>query len=369
MLDILSADSTTELTQTWERILGRRPIGPGENFFLLGGDRPLADSLFAEIEAATSRAIPSAAIDYAPTIASLSALLNRPQPPAYVPLVLMKPGSQEPPVFVVHGLGGSIGELYALVHHINTSCPIYGIEGQGIDGLEEPLDRIEDMAALYLGAIEKAQPDGPYLLIGYSLGGLIALEMAQRLFSAGKNVALLTMVDGITDVSCLSASQRLDLAQKRLQFHMREMWKLPFPGPVRYVTRKARIRLGISPGPEAKERDRAAARPLSFAYAWQSVAEKAYAAVAAYRPSIYRGTIRYVAADTESFFLPCNPASVWKRLAAQLEVETAPGDHEDLIRGGAAALGAILTRHIREAVVSLHPTAGRPLPDLMKPGE
>lgn len=333
----------------WENIFGRHPAGLDQNFFLLGGDRALADSFFCEIEDVTGRIVPSAMIDYAPTIASLSTLLSESELPAYFPLIRMKHGGAASPVFLVHGLGGSIGELYRFVSHLDVPNAIYGIEGKGVDGREEPLDRVADMAALYLAAIEEVEPRGPYLLIGYSFGGLIAFEMAQQIKAAGKEVALLTMIDANTDAAYMPLDQRLHLAWKRLRFHLREMGDLPFPGSVRYIMRKAGVRLGISPDPQAVERKQASARPLSFEYAWQSVANKAYAAMATYRPNYYNGAIRFVTADTESDFFPRDPAAVWKRLAASIEVERAPGNHEGLIHSGAAALGTILTRHIREA--------------------
>lgn len=290
-------------------------------------------------------------IDYAPTIASLSGLLSQPELPSYSPLILMKPGGN-PPVFLVHGLGGSIGELYGLVSSIGVPNAIYGIEGKGVDGREEPLDRVEDMATLYLDATEKIQPTGPYLLIGYSFGGLIAFEIARRLKASGKEVALLIMIDAMTDFGYMSIGQRLNLAWKRLRFHLGEARKLPFPGPIRYIKRKTCIRLGISPDPQAIERKAASAHPLSFEYAWRSVANKAYIAMAAYRPRYYDGAVRFVTAETESYFLPRDPAAVWRHSTATIEVEKAPGDHLDMIANGAAALGSILAQHIREAVAA-----------------
>ncbi len=86
-------------------------------------------------------------------------------------------------------------DFFQLVKYIQTQRPIYGMQAKGTDGVDEPFDRIEDLAQFYLDAIRKLQPHGPYFLIGYSLGGLVMLEMAQRLIKTGENVALLAMLE------------------------------------------------------------------------------------------------------------------------------------------------------------------------------
>jgi acetoacetyl-CoA synthetase len=112
----------------------------------------LADLLFTEI--AFGRQLPLAAIGYAPTIAALAALLEEPSLPARSPFIQMKPGSEKPPIFIVHGLGGRTAEFYDLVRRIQTEHPIYGIQAKRIDGFEKPLERVEDMARSYLAALQ-----------------------------------------------------------------------------------------------------------------------------------------------------------------------------------------------------------------------
>ena len=146
----------------------------------------------------------------APTVAALAALLENSAKSVLPPLALLKAGSEAPPVFITHGLGGSILEFFALVRHIQSSHPIYGIQAKGTDGLQDPLDRIEEMAEFYLDAIREVQPRGPYLLIGYSLGGLVTLEMAQRLSARGEKVALLAMLDAYPFRNYLPFPQRVE---------------------------------------------------------------------------------------------------------------------------------------------------------------
>ena len=195
------------LTAIWQRVLLRPHIDVDDNFFDRGGDPSLANELFKEIEQNFRRELSPLVIYCAPTIAALTAVLEEPAPPRFPPLVLLKSGTEEPPVFIAHGLGGNFMEFFQLVKHIRSSHPIYGIQAKGMDGLDEPLDSIEDMAQFHLNAIKELQPRGPYLLVGYSLGGLVTLEMAQRLIQDGEKVELLAMLDSSPHRSHLAPGQ------------------------------------------------------------------------------------------------------------------------------------------------------------------
>ena len=82
-------------------------------------------------------------------------------------------------LFCIHGLGGHVAAFLPLARGLAEERPVYGLQAMGLESGQQPHDRIEDMAAFYLGEIREVQPHGPYLLAGWSMGGLIALEMAQ----------------------------------------------------------------------------------------------------------------------------------------------------------------------------------------------
>src|SRR5580765_4940092 len=96
------------------------------------------------------------------------------------PFVEIRAGELQPPIVIAHGLSGMV-QFSELAKHIRTRHPIYGIQARGVDGVEEPLKSVDEMADYYLQELHLIQPRGRYLLIGYSFGGLVALEMAQRL--------------------------------------------------------------------------------------------------------------------------------------------------------------------------------------------
>ncbi len=96
------------LTPIWQRVLQLSSVGVDDNFFDLGGDSALALELFNEIAQVTGRELPPVMIYQAPTISALAALLEQPTASRVPPLVQLKSGSKEPPVFIAHGLGGSV---------------------------------------------------------------------------------------------------------------------------------------------------------------------------------------------------------------------------------------------------------------------
>jgi acetoacetyl-CoA synthetase len=346
--DVMNAKPTAAtvdgLTQIWQRALQRSLIGPEEKFVDLGGSDPLADSIFAEIAQVCGRELPSATICHAPTIGALAALLEQPALPRFSPFVQLKTGSEKPPILITHGQGGR-ARFSELAKHIRTGHPIYGIEAKGVDGMEDPLDRIEDMAQFYLDALGRVQPQGPYILIGYSFGGLVALEMAQRLRGDRKDIALLVLVDTYPHPRYLSPGQRLRLMAQRARRHLSEMKKMPTRGAFSYFVRGLERRLHVAGvrGHRLPEPSR-----LSFAHTTSRVQETAYVAFGRYRPRFYRGRIKFVRAEGNSYF-PNDPAAVWGKLADEFELETVPGGHLDIVEAEFESLAAVLTRYVRGA--------------------
>jgi thioesterase domain-containing protein len=342
--------STVEtLTQVWERVLRRSPIGPEDNFFDLGGTDPQADALFAEIAQECGRMLPSATICHAPTIAALTALLEKPTLPCFSPFVPLRAGSRKPPILIAHGVGGR-ASFSELAKHIHAGHAIYGIQARGVDGMEEPFESIEDMAQLYLDALNELQPQGPYILLGYSFGGLVALEMAQRLSRDGKEIALLVLMDTYPHPRYFPAGQRLWLAAKKANGHLANMKRMPIGAAFSYLVRGIKRRLG---GAKGHDHGALATEPhrLSFAQTTAHVKESDFRALARYRPRFYEGKIKFVRPETNSY-LPNNPTALWKSLVSELEVETVPGDHLGMVGKHFEKLAAVLTRYVEESGVA-----------------
>jgi acetoacetyl-CoA synthetase len=319
---------TDTLVPIWERVLRLPSIGVDDNFFDLGGDSVLALELFNEISNVCGRELPPVMIYQAPTIAALAPLLEQPMAPRVPPIVLLRPGTQEPSVFITHGLGGSVMDFYQVVKHIRTPRAIYGMQAKGIDGVEPPLDRIEDMAQYSLKAVRKQQPRGPYFLIGYSLGGLVTLEMARQLSADGEKIALLAMLDSYPHMRYLSLGQRARLAvQQTRRASGRLKWRAALSTPYK-------------PASDV---------PLSSTM--RRFRDSAYLALERYQPRFYAGKVNFVRAAIAKDF-PADPAAVWAHLAEKFVVDTVPGDHLEIMTTHYGELAAVLSRYLSEALCS-----------------
>lgn len=183
-----------QLALIWEGLLGVAPISVTDNFFDLGGHSLLAIRMLAKARQQLGRQIPLAALFEQGTIEHLAGIVRLgTDAEAESPLVAIQPRGDRLPFFCVHGIGGGVIDYLHLACHLGTEQPFYGLQATaaGADS------SVEGMASRYLEAVRKVQPGGPYLLGGWSFGGLIAFEMARQFQELGQEVALLALFDSI----------------------------------------------------------------------------------------------------------------------------------------------------------------------------
>lgn len=189
-------DAEAGLAKIWEDILGVSPIGVRDNFFELGGHSLLAVRMMHRAAQRFDKKLPVATLFQAPTIELLAAMFRQTNSaPHWTSLVAIQPGDSRPPFFCIHGAGGVIIRFRELAQHLGPEQPVYGFQAQGLDESLACHTRVEDMAAHYIDEMRSIQPYGPYLVGGYSFGGLIALEMAQQLRNIGERAALVVLFD------------------------------------------------------------------------------------------------------------------------------------------------------------------------------
>jgi thioesterase domain-containing protein len=111
------------------------------------------------------------------------------------PLVAIDPDGTRPPLFLVHPAAGTVDCYLALAHHLDPDQPLYAFQAAGVAGRGEPCDSIETMAARYVEAMRRRQPQGPYRLGGWSLGAIVAFEMVRQLHQDGEEIELLALLD------------------------------------------------------------------------------------------------------------------------------------------------------------------------------
>ena len=200
------------LAGIWEELLGVDRVGVRDSFFDLGGHSLIAVRLFARIEKAYEVDFPISVLFEAPTIESCAALLrdaigdravseptveSSGHRPRYKYLVSMHPRVDAPgtPFFLVAGMFGNVLNLRHLANLVGVERPFYGLQARGLYGDEPPHETFEAMARDYIEELRTVQPEGPYMIGGFSGGGITALEMARQLREAGQKVDLLLLLD------------------------------------------------------------------------------------------------------------------------------------------------------------------------------
>ena len=194
-----------QLVAVWEAVLGVEPVGVQDNFFDLGGHSLLAIRLLARVEEATGHALPLASLFLGGTIADQATRiegkrLEAPEPTpssagVAAPLVPLQRLGARPPFFCVHPAGGIVYCFGELARRMGLDRPFWAFQARGLDGEAAPVDDVPRMARDYVAALREVQPQGPYHLGGWSLGGLVAFEMARQLAEAGEPVATLAIFD------------------------------------------------------------------------------------------------------------------------------------------------------------------------------
>jgi len=223
-----------QLTQIWAEVLSIQSIGVRDNFFELGGHSLLAVRLFAQIKKIFGKDLPLSTLFQAPTVEQQAKTLHQSEWSAtYKSLVKIQSGNSQPPFFVIHAAYSSVVMYYNLARHLDPTQPVYGLQPKGFNEKQLPQTRIEDMAADYIREIRTVQPEGPYFLGGFSMGGMVAFEMAQQLHFSGQKVAVLALFD-----TCSPGWLKPLPIHVRVSRHLSNLSQLKLKEKLTYVQKK-----------------------------------------------------------------------------------------------------------------------------------
>jgi acetoacetyl-CoA synthetase len=323
----------TWLCALWEHHFSFSPISRDDNFFELGGHSLLAARMLTDVQRATGRVLPIATMIVAPTIARLATVLAaEPETRAAdSTLVQMRAGSGRP-LFMVHSITGSVMECLTLAGMLQSERPVYGLQALGLDGDEAPLHSVEKMAKGYVQRMRDVQPNGPYALVGYSFGGLIAFEIAQQLVAAGEKIEMLCLLDTYVHEHCLPFSQWTRHQAGVIADRLRELRSLDGNARLDYMYGKAnaiadRVRMRMGHQAHKAAPDAQGLPPVLL-----RVRESMRVAMTTYKPRRYLGgPIVYVRATIPDPQRP-DPLPVWQRVAKHgLRIMTVDGKHNDLV--------------------------------------
>ena len=186
----------------WKQVLSIESMGIDDDFFDLGGHSLKAVQLMSEIKKQKGINIPLASLIQNSTVRTFAPLLTSEDKSSYWQcLVPIRPKGSKTPLFLIHGAGLNVLLYQSLSHHLHEDRPIYAFQAKGLDGNSEFSNSIEEMADDYIEEIKKIQPNGPYMLLGFSLGGFIAFDMAKKLANNGNEVSFAGVIDSVSSMA------------------------------------------------------------------------------------------------------------------------------------------------------------------------
>ena len=354
----------------WAEVLGLDRVGIHDDFFLQGGNSLLAIDLMSKLRKAFHADLPVRLLFEWPTVAGLAERIHdvcQPQvrlnwsgSAAGRSLTPIQPLGSRQPFYLIPGGVGSDDEflVYArMARHLGMDQPFYGMKARGTNGREKGHTDVVTMAADYLREIRQVQPEGPYLLVGECIGGIVAYEMAQQLLIPGQSVGLLAMLDTwAPPTGEFRLYRRKMMWQNAREFlpiylllragiHLRTLGRLR-PGDWRSFlkskARNARIRVAMELGPRTAARQ-ADGTPVQLPPKrdWHY-----FRTVTRYEPRPYPGAVALLVSEEQH---ARNPTLGWQEwVAGGLQVYPLTGNHHSYIReyvaGAASRLKELLNR-------------------------
>jgi acetoacetyl-CoA synthetase len=265
--------------------------------------------------------------------------------------VMMKPGNDDPPVFMIPGAAGSILQIVPLAAAMMTPRAVYAIKPRGLEQGEAPCEDLAEMADHAVGVITRVRRDGPYLLVGYSAGGLVALEVARRLSASGHDVPLVVLLDTYPSRETWPLRCHVEILVRQVWRALRTLAQLPPRQMVGDVARRVRslflyltasgFRL-VTPPPIVAEGSDVASRRVHLA---------TYNAGEAYRPSRYSGKVVFVQPEFVPNLEPRAPHLVWGQFLSDLMIRRVPGSHLGMLDEGVTAAASVISHCLDEARV------------------
>lgn len=181
------------LCNLWSEMLGVSDVSRSDNFFDLGGSASDASRMIEQMKTVCGTEVSLPELYRAPTVAQLAALTGGRSSRAT--LVPLNTTGANTPFFCIAGVGGLALAFLPLSRLLGPEQPFYGLQAHGIESRGLPDFTLHRTATRYAKAIREVQPHGPYLIGGHSLGGALALMVAQQLSADGEEVALLAIFD------------------------------------------------------------------------------------------------------------------------------------------------------------------------------
>lgn len=348
----------SKLLEVFESVLGTPSIAVTDNFFELGGSSLSAVSVILQVEQMFGLRLSTAALLESPTVEALAAVMRGVPSPYGHQLVGMRTTGAQPPLFCIHPYGGHTTNYVELTRTLGAAQPVYGIQAGGLRGESMPLRRIEEMASDYIELMKSVQPQGPYRLVGHSMGGCIAYEMAQQLNRNGESIALLALLDSRAQNASARPLFRngaygemahrhwlsddavmLGILMPKLSFDWESLHDVDADAHWRHV-RDAAVKQGLLPTGTGEDQ----LRNLL------GVMDANDEALRSYRPVRYAGPVLLVCGE-DGFATQFGESDLgWGALVDELDIVSVPGNHHSIMsRASVPAIALHLKRHSQDA--------------------
>jgi len=315
------------MTQIWEDVLSRRPLSLDDDFFRLGGHSLLGASLLARVERAFQRRLPLASLFLAPTAGKMLELIRkrggRLEPSSVIPL--SGTGAGTPLVLL-----GLQPLFRSFLLHLPMEWPVFAIGNVAADQIPVPF-RLADIAASQVAALNSWRPEGPLILGGWCLDGVLVYEIAQQLRAGGRPLPLVVMFDSYNPRT--EGQSPWLVRGDRLLFHLRNLARLDSSRVLAYgrerwqtlsqdyrsrkwrAEYRQRLREGLGLDPQLRDPE-----------------QIMRVAALDYEPLPYPGAVLLLRPAERPPSQRADAARGWRKLAPRLQVVDVPGNHTSMFR-------------------------------------
>ncbi|MDR3696850.1 amino acid adenylation domain-containing protein [Mucilaginibacter sp.] len=323
------------LADIWAEALNLTRVGIYDNFFQIGGHSLIAVKVMTKIEQKTGKRLPLATLFEHQTVERMAHLISRDGLSiTWDSLVPIKPHGSKTPLYIVHGAGLNVLLFNAVAIGLSPDQPVFGLQAKGLNGIDEPLTTVEDMAAHYVNAIMRRNPEGPYALAGFSMGGVIAFEMARQFSAKGKEVKMLALFDTYIESSTYYDPVLVKIS-KNARFWFKSMLhflKVTSGFKNTVVEKSTLIKRRVLGRYWSLRYGKEHNKPGFFGYAYK-IDKYNTDALKRYRVSPLDIEVEAFKAETRTFYTEDNVNMGWKPYALKgVNIHIVPGEHNTIFK-------------------------------------
>jgi aspartate racemase len=334
-------------------VLGVSKVGLDDGFFELGGDSILAIQLTSRIRSVLGADVSNRSLFLAPTPIGMLGLLgdgdvDSEEPGGLDVLLPLRTAGDRPPLFCLHAVG-SLGWMYAgLLRHIPGDRPVYAIQPRGLAHDEELPRSLPEMADDYIAHIRSVQRNGPYHLLGWSMGAMLAHEIANRLRGQGEQIGLLVNIDQPPVTPDMVAGQNTATDEQSILTALLDFVGLERdmfgPGPLEHAKVMAALRAEGSPLATFDE---------ELIMRIGRVSDNNWKLVVGHMPDVFDGELLLIVSTPEpeqaEQEVRTRVAQLQPFVAGRIITESVHCEHRRLLQAGPVAdVGRILTERLAE---------------------